>query len=428
MVRVEGGQTLTTGAAVADVQEEVDRVVGALLARGGALADAMVAAIRAEIPSYASASPSLIEDVRAHCEAHARLILVVSAAGRAPRRDELGFAREAAARRVRLGVPLDAMLQAFRVGHRRIWDAIVEEASDTPLGRDAALALARPTMEYNDIAATQVAEAYLKEEQRLVATADRERRDLLENLLAARLPPAGERPAATELDPDGDLVVVVANVAEEQARDAHALHHVADILAAPAVAGATEPLVVVRQREVVGILQVTEPRGPDVPRALRSAGDDLLARRGIALRVGVSDVCHGFQGVAHAHDEARQALRRTAAERPVISLSEMSPFEYLIASADWRTRRTITDKGRLVLEFDRDGSASDTVLAYIAANQSVNDAARRLFVHPNTVRYRLRRISEATGLDTRSFEDLIDLVTVIRVLREERPPSAGSSP
>jgi PucR-like helix-turn-helix protein/diguanylate cyclase with GGDEF domain len=410
---------MTLDAAVADVQLEVERVVGALLSRCNALADAMVEAIQAEIPSYASASTSLIEDVRRHCEAHAHLILVVSASGRAPRRDELGFAREAAARRVRHGVPLDAMLQAFRVGHRRVWDAIMEESAVTPLGRDAALALARPTMEYNDIAATQVAEAYLKEEQRLLATADRERRDLLENLLAGRLPAPGERPAVTELDPEGNLVMVVAGPGDGHAWDPHALHHVADALAAPAVAGAIEPLVVVRQREVVGVLPVIEPRGPDVARALRAAGQTLLARRGIAVRVGVSSVFSGFQGVAHAYDEARQALRRTAPGRPVVALSEMSPFEYLVASADACTRRTVAEKGRLLLESDREGTASDTLLAYVAANLSVKGAAERLFVHPNTVRYRLRRISEITGRDTRSLDELMDLVTVIRIVREE---------
>jgi len=38
-------------------------------------------------------------------------------------------------------------------------------------------------------------------------------------------------------------------------------------------------------------------------------------------------------------------------------------------------------------------------------------------LHPNTVRYRLRRIGELTGQDTRRFEDLVDLVTVIQAAR-----------
>jgi hypothetical protein len=395
------------------VQVEIDRVVGALLADCASLAEAMVAAIQAEIPAYASARPRVIDDVRAHCEAHARLILVVSAANRTPHRDELRFAREAAARRVRHGIPLDALLQAFRVGHRKVWDAIVEEADDTPRGRDAALALARPAMEYNDIAATQVAEAYLKEEQRLLATADRERRDLLENLLAGRLPAPGER-LATELDPEGELMVAIAVPDEADAADAHGLHHVADMVAAHAP-GTVAPLVVVRQREVVSVLPVARSAGATVVRALRTAGDALVSRRGIAARVGVSTACRGFSGVAHAYDQARQALGHASPVRPLVALSDMSPFEYLVASADDGTRQALREKGRALLESDRDGVACETLLAYVAADLSVKGAAERLYVHPNTVRYRLQRISEVVGRDVRSFEELMDLVTVIRV-------------
>lgn len=408
---------MTPGEAAPEVREEIERIVGALLARTGEIADAMVAAIQAEIAPYAHASAAVVEDVREHCNAHARLTFEVMGVNRAPLRGELEFARAAAARRVRQGIPLDSLLHAFRVGHRTVWTAVVEEASATPQGRDAAIALADPVMQYIDIASTQVAEAYLKEEQRHLVTADRERRDLLEQLLAGRPPERGDGLAATELDPDGELVVAVAR--PDGAHDAHALHHVADTMAARAATGRIDPLVVVRQREVVGVLPAAGARDGDPVSALRSAAEALLARRGIRLRAGVSTVCAGFQGVAHAYDEARQALRRTSPRRPVVALIEMSPFEYLLTSADAGTRRAVADKGRALLELDREGTASETLLAYVAADLSINGAAQRLSVHPNTVRYRLRRLSEATGLDYRSFAGLMDIVTVIRAARED---------
>ena len=39
----------------------------------------------------------------------------------------------------------------------------------------------------------------------------------------------------------------------------------------------------------------------------------------------------------------------------------------------------------------------DTVSAYVEAGGSLEGAARALFVHPNTVRYRLRRVAEICG-------------------------------
>jgi hypothetical protein len=362
----------------------------------------------------------VVKDVRDHCHEHARLILETSVAGRAPLREELEFARAAATRRVRQGIPLEGLLHAFRVGHRTVWEWMVDEAAQTPQGRAAAIVLASLVMEYIDISSTQVAEAYLKEDRRLLATADRERRDLLENLLAGRLPPPGEQPAATELDPDGDLLVIVAQPGETHADEPHALHHMADAIAAHAAPGPTEPLVVVRQRAVVGVISVTDRTRADPAAGLRAAAEVLLARYGVELHAGLSTVCPGFVGIPHAHEQAREALRLARPGRPVVALTELSPFECLVGSAGSATQRTILDKGRPLLDWDADGSAAETLLAYIAANRSLKGAAERLFVHPNTVRYRLKRIERTTGADTRSLEQLVDLLTVIRIAREAR--------
>lgn len=410
---------MAAGAATVETQDAVERIVGVLQERHDLLAEAMVVAIKDEIPAYARANGAVLEDVRAHCDTHAGLILEVARADRDPRREELAFAREAAARRVRQGVPLDALLAAFRVGHRTVWEAILDEAHETHGGRDAAIALARPAMQYIDIASTQVAEAYLKEEQHLLATADRERRDLLENLLAGRMPGPGEGQVARGIDPAGDLLVAVARPHEAPAEDPHVLHHVAETLTAHAASGGTDPFVVVRQREVVGIIPATWERTDRTADVLRAAAEALLARRGIRLLVGLSTSCGGFAGVAHAYSEAREALEHADPGRPVVALTEMSPFEYLVASADPGARRSIAEKGRRLLEADADGSARETLLAYVAADLSVRETAKRLVVHPNTVRYRLRRISELTGSDTRRFQDLVDLVTVIQISRGE---------
>src|SRR5215210_8302050 len=262
--------------ATPQVRAEAARIVASLQRRTGEIGDAMVAAIQAEIPPYATASQAVIQDVRAHCVTHAGLTFEVAGGDRTPLRGELGFAREAAARRVRQGIPLDGLLQAFRVGHRTVWEAIVSEAGATAPGRDAAIALAHPVMEYIDIASTQVAEAYLKEQQQLVLTADRERRDLLERLLEGRLPAPGERLVATDLDPDGTYVVAIARECDPGPRDGHALHHVADTVATHAAVGPVEPLVVVRQREVVGVLPAGDGRGGDPVVALRRAAAAVL--------------------------------------------------------------------------------------------------------------------------------------------------------
>ena len=45
------------------------------------------------------------------------------------------------------------------------------------------------------------------------------------------------------------------------------------------------------------------------------------------------------------------------------------------------------------------GSVLETLSAYLGNGRSLEAAARDLYVHPNTVRYRLRKVAEITGWD-----------------------------
>jgi sugar diacid utilization regulator len=49
-------------------------------------------------------------------------------------------------------------------------------------------------------------------------------------------------------------------------------------------------------------------------------------------------------------------------------------------------------------------------------------AAERLVVHPNTVHYRLRRVSETTGRDPRRLGDLLELLVATRLSKS--PPNS----
>jgi DNA-binding PucR family transcriptional regulator len=51
------------------------------------------------------------------------------------------------------------------------------------------------------------------------------------------------------------------------------------------------------------------------------------------------------------------------------------------------------------------GELLETAAAYIEGAGSIDGAARLLFVHANTVRYRLRRVAELTGLSATDPRD-----------------------
>jgi sugar diacid utilization regulator len=64
-------------------------------------------------------------------------------------------------------------------------------------------------------------------------------------------------------------------------------------------------------------------------------------------------------------------------------------------AGDLEAQATLADIHRLLAETD--GALVDTLSAYIDAGGGLEATARALFVHPHTVRYRLRRVADVTG-------------------------------
>ena len=58
-----------------------------------------------------------------------------------------------------------------------------------------------------------------------------------------------------------------------------------------------------------------------------------------------------------------------------------------------------------------------TLDSYLAAGGALEPAARALFVHANTVRYRLRRITDITGLDPTSSREAFTLQIALAIGR-----------
>ena len=75
---------------------------------------------------------------------------------------------------------------------------------------------------------------------------------------------------------------------------------------------------------------------------------------------------------------------------------ELLPERVLIG--DITARRALVAQAYAPLAASQ-GSLLETLSAYLGTGRSLEAAARTLFVHPNTVRYRLRRVSDVTGWD-----------------------------
>ena len=63
----------------------------------------------------------------------------------------------------------------------------------------------------------------------------------------------------------------------------------------------------------------------------------------------------------------------------------------------------------------RQAALVPTLRAYLLARFNVTKAAEGLFVNPNTIVYRLRRIKDLTGRDTHNIDDLLVLYLALKL-------------
>ncbi len=73
------------------------------------------------------------------------------------------------------------------------------------------------------------------------------------------------------------------------------------------------------------------------------------------------------------------------------------------------------------------GELLATLAVYVEGGGGLEACARALYVHPNTVRYRLRRVAEATGHSPTDARDAFVLRTALVASRLVRAPSVDAA-
>ncbi len=378
---------------------------------------AMVSRILEEVPVYRRLPPDGLSDVEQLAARNCRVLSEALRSGGRLDREELRYVAEHVRERVRRGVSLESMLHAYRVGLTAFWEQCIAEAIELGFSRDAALELARRTSELSDDLTTHAAESYVREESRLRALSDQAARDLLEMLLRGEVDAEALKThlAAPGLDSTETLLVVVGRISSSSRSRSDALETASQAIARALSTGRASPLIAIRSGAVVAVA----PADAGIPVAERLAAvHDDLRERGTELFCGLSTPRASLAGVPAAFDQAVLAVSRASLRQPVVSLAELPVVQNLLLGATSTMRALLTG---IAEEIDLDGREAlpqmhATLQAFAEANMNVTHAAKALHVHPNTLRYRLRRVHERSGRDPHSFNDLVDLLCLLEIL------------
>ena len=136
------------------------------------------------------------------------------------------------------------------------------------------------------------------------------------------------------------------------------------------------------------------------------------------ILIGISPIVEKLKDLAKAYKEARIALEVGKVfdiERPVISYENLG-----IGRLIYQLPTTLCDiflqevfkKGSLE-SLDRETLM--TVQSFFENNLNVSETSRKLFVHRNTLVYRLEKIRKLTGLDLREFDHAVTFKVALMV-------------
>ena len=138
--------------------------------------------------------------------------------------------------------------------------------------------------------------------------------------------------------------------------------------------------------------------------------------------MGISAPADGVTALSCALHEAGSARRlaalRGTAAISVVTSDEVASHELLLAAVPASVLQSFRERllGPLLAYDDRHrAELLPTLQEFLACSGSWNACAAKMYVHVNTVRYRIRRIEELTGRDLSCLDDQVNFFLALRV-------------
>jgi DNA-binding PucR family transcriptional regulator len=160
------------------------------------------------------------------------------------------------------------------------------------------------------------------------------------------------------------------------------------------------------------VVHVLLPEGSAPDRTqLRRFLSDLVARTAeslrVSLRVAIGATVDGIGELARSHREATRVLRAVRAldlpASAVVAIDDVRSHVVLFELQDLATREPELREGKVALlvalDAEKQTTYVETLRAYLDHFGDVPTAAEAIDVHPNTFRYRLRRLVELANLN-----------------------------
>ncbi|MGU7779048.1 PucR family transcriptional regulator [Burkholderia sp. PU8-34] len=373
------------------------------------------------VKPYADLDSTTKLDIRNSIALSSRLWLDTLLSGSMPSEEALERFREYSRRRVYQGVPLEALLRAFRLGSRELWCLYIEldEKSDTL--RDELLFSVSPyLMGFFDILSQEVSQTYLEEQYKQARWRESLRYQL--HSIIFNFPDDADgfskTAAALHLDVTAPRVALAIDVDGIDSNSPTFKSEIDRIVAAAArrlklpvddlfdiwFRGQLLIWIPARIGDLMGISDL------QMGKQIASIADTLPEINAI----GVGLPGEGASGWAMSAEEAGRALSfgRSRSDQDRVRLYSEIAVEESIRG----TKRALSYLVSLVEQLAGEPDLLDTLRTYFDQLQRRKATASVLGIHPNTLNYRLERIENILGarLDDTGWISKLDIAIKLR--------------
>lgn len=396
----------------APVAAQVALIAARLLERADELAEQLTVAIQAGVETY---QRGVVQREVLEAASMMNIQAILGGLGRVSATTS-AESREDGRRRAAAGVPLTAVLEAYRVGARFLWEEVADTARSIGASSDAVLLAGSEMWQVLDAYSQELADGYREEASAQALAAEQQRSALFQALFEGHLATTNPWEAADllRLPHSGPLVVVAAEV---PAIGRHGLSRAEHILRDVGLSSTWRLLPDLE----VGVVSLPEPAA-HLDR-LSDVLSDCATRR-----VGISPPYSDLRATPQALTLARIALDSTLPERGVTifdrhlldiaSVSAPDVMEHL-ATVALAGLASVPRKERTTL--------LETFEAWLDNGGSAQGVAEQLYVHRNTVHQRLRKLEKYTGQDLADPRSaaLLTLAFEVERRRGGEPGGAG---
>ncbi len=152
----------------------------------------------------------------------------------------------------------------------------------------------------------------------------------------------------------------------------------------------------------------------------------ILIQRKFVASLGIGEYYPGIKGVSHSYQEACRAIEIGDKVNNKVGIYHIANLGIycLCADVNPETREKYIE---YIFNENRDESRKElnpvfweTLQTFFENNLNVTDTARSIFIHRNTLLYRLEKIKETTGLDPRKFNEALQLYIALKMKHFQR--------